>query len=84
MHLCRAMSNRYKIVVQGEASETDSDDEVYITSMPPPQAALVGLKVAIYACFFSIILKLNNQFHLSFTCDVLPDFYLLLGFRGGI
>lgn len=52
MHLCRAMSNRYKIVVQGEASETDSDDEVYITSMPPPQAALVGLKVAIYACFF--------------------------------
>ncbi|XP_011616447.1 biogenesis of lysosome-related organelles complex 1 subunit 3 isoform X3 [Takifugu rubripes] len=42
----RAMSNRYKTVVQGEASETDSDDEVYITSMPPPQAALVGLKVS--------------------------------------
>lgn len=73
MHLCRAMSNRYKIVVQGEASETDSDDEVYITSMPPPQAALVGLKVALYSCLFSIILKLNNQFHLSFRCDVLSD-----------
>ncbi|CAM9194470.1 unnamed protein product [Lampetra planeri] len=41
------MSNRYQIVVQGEASETDSDDEVYITSLPPPppQAATVGAKV---------------------------------------
>ncbi|CAN9511583.1 unnamed protein product [Ophioblennius macclurei] len=34
------MSSRYPIVVQGEASETDSDDEVYITSMPA-----AGLKV---------------------------------------
>ncbi|XP_071352156.1 biogenesis of lysosome-related organelles complex 1 subunit 3 [Trachinotus anak] len=39
------MSNRYQIVVQGEASETDSDDEVYITSLPPPQTASVGAKV---------------------------------------
>lgn len=61
MHLCRTMSNRYKIVVQGEASETDSDDEVYITSMPPPQAGLVGLKVALYYCLFSIILTLNES-----------------------
>lgn len=38
------MSSRYKIVVQGEASETDSDDEVYITSLPP-QTTSVGLKV---------------------------------------
>ncbi|KAG7278661.1 hypothetical protein CRUP_014016 [Coryphaenoides rupestris] len=30
------MSSRYQIVVQGEASETDSDDEVYITSLPAP------------------------------------------------
>lgn len=45
-----AMSSRYKLVVQGEASETDSDDEVYITSMPPPpQAASVGLKVVLYS-----------------------------------
>lgn len=39
------MSSRYQIVVQGEASETDSDDEVYITSMPGPQTAAVGAKV---------------------------------------
>ncbi|KAL7401047.1 hypothetical protein ABVT39_021987 [Epinephelus coioides] len=39
------MSSSYQIVVQGEASETDSDDEVYITSMPPPQTATVGAKV---------------------------------------
>lgn len=39
------MSSRYQIVVQGEASETDSDDEVYITSLPPPQSATVGAKV---------------------------------------
>lgn len=32
-------------MVQGEASETDSDDEVYITSLPPPQTATGGLKV---------------------------------------
>ncbi|KAJ0022153.1 hypothetical protein NQD34_009643 [Periophthalmus magnuspinnatus] len=37
--------SRYPIVVQGEASETDSDDEVYITSLPPPQTATVGAKV---------------------------------------
>lgn len=41
------MSSKYQIVVQGEASETDSDDEVYITSLPPPpQSATVGAKVA--------------------------------------
>ncbi|MBN3274275.1 BL1S3 protein, partial [Polyodon spathula] len=36
-------SNKYKTIVQGEASETDSDEEVYITSLPsaPPS----GLKV---------------------------------------
>ncbi|TNN41758.1 Biogenesis of lysosome-related organelles complex 1 subunit 3 [Liparis tanakae] len=28
------MSSGFRVVVQGEASETDSDDEVYITSMP--------------------------------------------------
>ncbi|XP_040035513.2 biogenesis of lysosome-related organelles complex 1 subunit 3 [Gasterosteus aculeatus] len=39
------MSSGYQIVVQGEASETDSDDEVYITSMSPPQIAPVGAKV---------------------------------------
>ncbi|XP_041664596.1 biogenesis of lysosome-related organelles complex 1 subunit 3 isoform X1 [Cheilinus undulatus] len=39
------MSSRYQIVVQGEASETDSDDEVYITSMAAPQLATVGAKV---------------------------------------
>lgn len=39
------MSGRYPIVVQGEASETDSDDEVYITSLPPPQITTVGAKV---------------------------------------
>ncbi|XP_078102427.1 biogenesis of lysosome-related organelles complex 1 subunit 3 [Sander vitreus] len=39
------MSSGYQIVVQGEASETDSDDEVYITSMPAPQTATVGAKV---------------------------------------
>ncbi|XP_076002473.1 biogenesis of lysosome-related organelles complex 1 subunit 3 [Genypterus blacodes] len=35
------MSSRYQIVVQGEASETDSDDEVYMTSLP----AAAGAKV---------------------------------------
>ncbi|XP_028276119.1 biogenesis of lysosome-related organelles complex 1 subunit 3 [Parambassis ranga] len=40
------MSSRYQIVVQGEASETDSDDEVYITSLPAPQTATAsGAKV---------------------------------------
>ncbi|XP_017294580.1 biogenesis of lysosome-related organelles complex 1 subunit 3 [Kryptolebias marmoratus] len=40
------MSSRYSIVVQGEASETDSDDEVYITSLSPQQTATtVGAKV---------------------------------------
>lgn len=44
---CAVMSNRYQIVVQGEASETDSDDEVYITSMGVPQTATVGTKVVL-------------------------------------
>ncbi|XP_056139573.1 biogenesis of lysosome-related organelles complex 1 subunit 3 isoform X1 [Lampris incognitus] len=39
------MSSRYQIVVQGEASETDSDDEVYITSLPAPQTVTGGAKV---------------------------------------
>ncbi|XP_031717062.1 biogenesis of lysosome-related organelles complex 1 subunit 3 [Anarrhichthys ocellatus] len=39
------MSSGYQIVVQGEASETDSDDEVYITSMTAPEIATVGAKV---------------------------------------
>ncbi|KAM8853606.1 biogenesis of lysosome-related organelles complex 1 subunit 3 isoform 2-T3 [Synchiropus picturatus] len=39
------MSSRYPIVVQGEASETDSDDEVYITSLPAAQTAAAGTKV---------------------------------------
>lgn len=45
--VCAVMSNRYQIVVQGEASETDSDDEVYITSMPAPQTATAGTKVVL-------------------------------------
>ncbi|XP_010890278.2 biogenesis of lysosome-related organelles complex 1 subunit 3 [Esox lucius] len=32
-------SDKYQIVVQGEASETDSDDEVYITSLTPHSPA---------------------------------------------
>lgn len=32
-------SDKYQIVVQGEASETDSDDEVYITSLSPHSTA---------------------------------------------
>ncbi|XP_068612794.1 biogenesis of lysosome-related organelles complex 1 subunit 3-like [Brachionichthys hirsutus] len=39
------MSSGYQIVVQGEASETDSDDEVYLTSMSAPQTTAVGAKV---------------------------------------
>ncbi len=42
-------SNKLQIVVQGEASETDSDDEVYITSAPPVHASSSsssGMKVA--------------------------------------
>ncbi|XP_051521402.1 biogenesis of lysosome-related organelles complex 1 subunit 3 [Myxocyprinus asiaticus] len=41
-------SNTFPTVVQGEASETDSDDEVYITSVPPVQSSslLSGMKVA--------------------------------------
>ncbi|KAG7478886.1 hypothetical protein JOB18_011765 [Solea senegalensis] len=39
------MASRYQIVVQGEASETDSDDEVYITSLPAPHTASGGAKV---------------------------------------
>lgn len=38
-------SNKFKIVVQGEASETDSDDEVYITSLTPVHPSASGLKV---------------------------------------
>ncbi|XP_029529835.1 biogenesis of lysosome-related organelles complex 1 subunit 3-like [Oncorhynchus nerka] len=32
-------SDKYQIVVQGEPSETDSDDEVYITSLSPHSTA---------------------------------------------
>lgn len=67
-----AMSSRYKIVVQGEASETDSDDEVYITSLPPPQTATVGLKVVLYSNLSSIIPRLYTSWH-SFTCGVSSD-----------
>lgn len=66
------MSNRYRIVVQGEASETDSDDEVYITSMPP-QTALVGLKVALCSNLSSIILRVKNRRHFSLTCAAWSD-----------
>ncbi|KAM4742518.1 biogenesis of lysosome-related organelles complex 1 subunit 3 isoform 2-T3 [Anableps anableps] len=38
-------SSRYPIVVQGEASETDSDDEVYITSLTSHQTTTGGAKV---------------------------------------
>ncbi|KAM4589695.1 biogenesis of lysosome-related organelles complex 1 subunit 3 isoform 1-T1 [Fundulus diaphanus] len=37
--------SRYPIVVQGEASETDSDDEVYITSLTSHQTTTGGTKV---------------------------------------
>ncbi|XP_037533951.1 biogenesis of lysosome-related organelles complex 1 subunit 3 isoform X2 [Nematolebias whitei] len=36
------MSSSYSIVVQGEASETDSDDEVYITSLSTQQTVTTG------------------------------------------
>lgn len=72
MLVCAAMSNRYKIVVQGEASETDSDEEVYLTSMPP-QTALVGLKVAQSSNPSSTILRVNNRCHFSFTCVAWSD-----------
>ncbi|KAJ8414717.1 hypothetical protein AAFF_G00039190 [Aldrovandia affinis] len=39
-------SNKYQIVVQGEASETDSDEEVYITSLPSAQCAAAGERVS--------------------------------------
>ncbi|XP_028321030.1 biogenesis of lysosome-related organelles complex 1 subunit 3 [Gouania willdenowi] len=39
------MTSRYQIVVQGEASETDSDDEVYLTSLPPSHTNTAGAKV---------------------------------------
>ncbi|XP_056329743.1 biogenesis of lysosome-related organelles complex 1 subunit 3 [Danio aesculapii] len=43
-------SNKFQIVVQGEASETDSDDEVYMNSAPAVPASLSssssGMKVA--------------------------------------
>ncbi|KAJ8369413.1 hypothetical protein SKAU_G00094410 [Synaphobranchus kaupii] len=38
-------SNKYQIVVEGEASETDSDEEVYLTSLPSAQSAAAGVKV---------------------------------------
>ncbi|XP_028818322.1 biogenesis of lysosome-related organelles complex 1 subunit 3 [Denticeps clupeoides] len=38
-------SSKFKIVVQGEASETDSDEEVYITSMPSVSTSSAGLRV---------------------------------------
>ncbi|KAM6958976.1 biogenesis of lysosome-related organelles complex 1 subunit 3 [Aplochiton taeniatus] len=37
-----SVSSRYPIVVQGEASETDSDDEVYITSLSAPPHRVLG------------------------------------------
>ncbi|XP_036392151.1 biogenesis of lysosome-related organelles complex 1 subunit 3 [Megalops cyprinoides] len=39
-------SNKYQIVVQGEASETDSDEEVYITSLSSTQSVSAGVKVS--------------------------------------
>ncbi|XP_061683332.1 biogenesis of lysosome-related organelles complex 1 subunit 3 [Syngnathoides biaculeatus] len=39
------MCSKYQIVVQGEASETDSDEEVYITSLSTPQTTTAGAKV---------------------------------------
>lgn len=39
-------------MVQGEASETDSDDEVYITSLPAPPIASSGAKVRIWCDMF--------------------------------
>ncbi|XP_065136144.1 biogenesis of lysosome-related organelles complex 1 subunit 3 [Paramisgurnus dabryanus] len=38
-------SNKFQIVVQGEASETDSEDELNITSAPPSSLSS-GIKVA--------------------------------------
>ncbi|KAL0174816.1 hypothetical protein M9458_030784 [Cirrhinus mrigala] len=42
-------SNKFPIVVQGEASETDSEDEMYMTSAPPvhpSSSSSSGMKVA--------------------------------------
>lgn len=41
-------SHKFQIVVQGEASETDSEDELYLTSAPPASASSssLGMKVA--------------------------------------
>lgn len=59
------MSSRYQIVVQGEASETDSDDEVYITSMSAPQTATLGAKVSLAGmrlclCASSTIIRVST------------------------
>lgn len=78
-----AMSSRYKIVVQGEASETDSDDEVYITSLPPPQTASVGLKVVLYYKPFLSHSIMCPSCH-WFRCGVSSASWTLLGSRGGI
>ncbi|KAJ8280921.1 hypothetical protein GJAV_G00061040 [Gymnothorax javanicus] len=38
-------SNKFQVVVQGEASETDSDEEVYLTSRPSGLSTEAGVKV---------------------------------------
>ncbi|KAL4648465.1 biogenesis of lysosome-related organelles complex 1 subunit 3 [Arapaima gigas] len=38
-------TNKYQVVVRGEASETDSDEELYITSVASAQSMAAGLKV---------------------------------------
>ncbi|XP_006627713.1 biogenesis of lysosome-related organelles complex 1 subunit 3 [Lepisosteus oculatus] len=38
-------SNKYQTVVQGEASETDSDEEAYITSLSSSYPVAAGVKV---------------------------------------
>ncbi|XP_063061936.1 biogenesis of lysosome-related organelles complex 1 subunit 3 [Engraulis encrasicolus] len=40
-----ASNNKFQIVVQGEASETDSDEEVYLTSLTPVHPSTSGQKV---------------------------------------
>lgn len=70
-----AMSSKFQVVVQGEASETDSDDEVYITSLPAPQYARLGAKVLL-VCFrvksvsSKAQLFAHTEFTVCFACDL--------------
>ena len=80
---CAVMSNRYQIVVQGEASETDSDDEVYITSLPAAaQAAAAGAKVTetcLSVCLGLWQLQETLTHDLSLWVNIVDLFHVALG-----